>query len=291
MLASIRRAGLVASAVAATAVGQVPVAAVTPIRPNYPAWPGQIVISPDGRFTIASSDSGLIQFDRTSGRWAKIANSPSRLLGARWSPDGRSIYMARMRPPGRSRDTRIVRFNFASGTLDTLRSGGERFLGLSSDGRYLAEAILGPPRNRIAISLASDGTPGALRVSRGAQLVLDPVPAEIPQLQGDAEALEQVFVNLLINAAHALPSGGSTQVCVARDGENVAVTVSDDGAGTGDRERAGDWDDGAGGASGSRQFIHRNSVELTLSVTRETNYSTTSRRELYRECYREWPLL
>lgn len=68
-------------------------------------------------------------------------------------------------------------------------------------------------------------------VARGAHLVMDEAPAGIAPLPGDAEALEQVFVNLLINAAHALPAGGTARVCVEQADGMVVVTVSDGGSG------------------------------------------------------------
>ena len=57
---------------------------------------------------------------------------------------------------------------------------------------------------------------------------LEPTPA----IQGDAERLQQLFLNLFLNAADAMPGGGSLQVELAPDGADaVAVTVTDTGCG------------------------------------------------------------
>jgi len=57
---------------------------------------------------------------------------------------------------------------------------------------------------------------------------LGPTPLLVP---GDAGALEQVFLNLLQNAAQALEPGGRVSLTVSTGGEGVAVFIRDDGAG------------------------------------------------------------
>jgi signal transduction histidine kinase len=54
-------------------------------------------------------------------------------------------------------------------------------------------------------------------------------PAVVP---GDAAALHQLFLNLLLNATHAAGVGGSVRVTLARNGEDGAVVcITDDGPG------------------------------------------------------------
>jgi len=59
-------------------------------------------------------------------------------------------------------------------------------------------------------------------------VVSDPLPHEI---RGDPSRLQQVFFNLLANAAKFTPRGGSIQVACQRAGSSVEVTVSDTGRG------------------------------------------------------------
>jgi two-component system sporulation sensor kinase A len=56
---------------------------------------------------------------------------------------------------------------------------------------------------------------------------------EIPRFTGDETQLEQVLLNLLLNALNAMPSGGLIQVRLAYDRETycVRVEVEDNGPG------------------------------------------------------------
>ena len=57
---------------------------------------------------------------------------------------------------------------------------------------------------------------------------LEPVPV----ILGDAERLQQLFLNLFLTAADAMPDGGELRVELAPAGDDVVVvTVSDTGCG------------------------------------------------------------
>ncbi len=47
----------------------------------------------------------------------------------------------------------------------------------------------------------------------------------------DSGKMKQVFLNLITNAAQAMPRGGKLKLCVARRGDEVAISVSDTGQG------------------------------------------------------------
>ncbi|MFH1766180.1 MAG: ATP-binding protein [Gemmatimonadota bacterium] len=67
--------------------------------------------------------------------------------------------------------------------------------------------------------------------ARGAELSLDPDSEGVVWVKGDRVALEQLLLNLLLNAAQAVELGGRVSVAVEREGDSVAVSVKDSGRG------------------------------------------------------------
>jgi signal transduction histidine kinase len=54
----------------------------------------------------------------------------------------------------------------------------------------------------------------------------------VPEIEGDPDKLQQLFLNLLLNAADAMPEGGHLTVSIAPQGEGaVEIRVADDGVG------------------------------------------------------------
>jgi signal transduction histidine kinase len=60
--------------------------------------------------------------------------------------------------------------------------------------------------------------------------VQDEFTQALPPIHGNAGRLQQVFLNLFLNAKDAMPGGGSLRV-VTSNGNNVSVAVSDTGSG------------------------------------------------------------
>jgi signal transduction histidine kinase len=54
---------------------------------------------------------------------------------------------------------------------------------------------------------------------------------DLPEIDGYAQLLNQVFLNVLVNAGQAIEGPGTIRVRARREGEQVLVTVADDGAG------------------------------------------------------------
>ena len=64
----------------------------------------------------------------------------------------------------------------------------------------------------------------------------------LPPIQGDAERLQQIFLNLIANATDAMPSGGKLLVRTASMAEQVTVEVSDTGEGMGEEVSSRIWE-------------------------------------------------
>jgi signal transduction histidine kinase len=80
-------------------------------------------------------------------------------------------------------------------------------------------------------------TAGPEFAHRGARLALGATPGPL-ELDGDAAALEQLFLNLLINAAQALSPGGAARIDAERRNGTIEVTIADTGAGMSARQLA-----------------------------------------------------
>jgi signal transduction histidine kinase len=70
------------------------------------------------------------------------------------------------------------------------------------------------------------------RFHREAITVRVDVPPDLPPIWGVADQLEQVFLNVLVNAWHAMPSGGTVTIRAGTtDAQHVQLTLQDTGGG------------------------------------------------------------
>ena len=74
------------------------------------------------------------------------------------------------------------------------------------------------------------GSGAGVRASHGT-LSIDRESVRAIQLDADADALHQLFLNLLINAAQSLSSHGEARVSASRRNEWIEITIADNGAG------------------------------------------------------------
>ncbi len=57
------------------------------------------------------------------------------------------------------------------------------------------------------------------------------IPENFPELKGDKSQFEVIFLNLIINAYHAMPNGGTLNIQAKKTDNSVEVAVSDTGVG------------------------------------------------------------
>jgi signal transduction histidine kinase len=142
--------------------------------------------------------------------------------------------------------------------------------------------VLEPLNLRTPLQAAAEAAAPAF-AERGA--VLEPIPAEPAEVavRGDGAAIEQVFLNLFLNAAQALEPGGRAWVEVRRDPEHVTVTLTDEGAGIAPEHRDQAFDPffstrpgGTGlGLAIARQIViaHHGEIRMESAVGKGTTVS------------------
>jgi signal transduction histidine kinase len=114
----------------------------------------------------------------------------------------------------------------ALGEIDRLESTVTGSLRIARSGSLTLTAI--DLRQPLDAAMSAAEPSFASRRARLDRWTLPPGPVIV---RGNAGALEQLFLNLLLNAAEALPEGGCAQVRVGEHASDVRVSVSDDGPG------------------------------------------------------------
>jgi signal transduction histidine kinase len=90
------------------------------------------------------------------------------------------------------------------------------------------------------------------------------LPERLPPVEGDADRLEQVLVNLLDNAIRATPAGGTVRIHLSSSPSEVLATIIDNGRGLTEEEEARAFEPyfhGPGGGTGLGLTIAREIIE------------------------------
>ena len=109
----------------------------------------------------------------------------------------------------------------------------KRLDGIVSHSLHLSRSGRAPRRRldlRTVLAAASQGADSSFQ-DRGTTLERVPGNAEPSWILGDSVALEQLFLNLLLNAAQALERGGSASLTLDVDGSDARIVVTDSGSG------------------------------------------------------------
>lgn len=117
-------------------------------------------------------------------------------------------------------------------TLEVLKTEVARVLGvLESFRSYTTQEFL--DRSWVAIPRLLEHQLRLLRPqasAAGIELELN-VRGEIPDVYADRAKIEQVFLNLLLNAIEAMPSGGSLKISIASNEDRISIALADQGVG------------------------------------------------------------
>jgi PAS domain S-box-containing protein len=135
---------------------------------------------------------------------------------------------------GTDRSPGVTGATLLDGPLRDARQGADRVRAIVRDLRIFSRVDRYAPqpidlRGPLEASLKMAGN----EIRHRARLVTDLSP--VPDVEADEGRLAQLFLNLLVNAAHAIPEGAADdneiRVTTRNDGEWVRVSVSDTGVG------------------------------------------------------------
>jgi protein-histidine pros-kinase len=121
--------------------------------------------------------------------------------------------------------------------LRVLHRHAQRVAGIT---RSLLSFARQAPRERAPVNL-NDVVKAVLalvgrQLERQGVRVHDRLAASLPPVLGEANPLQQVVLNLLTNAAEAMPSGGDVTITTALDEGKVRLVVADTGPGIGPKQ-------------------------------------------------------
>ena len=138
----------------------------------------------------------------------------------------------------------------------------DRMIGLIADlldaGRIEAGTLSVAPEPSAVAALVEQAR-GTFISGGGRHAVGIDLPPDLPPVLADRQRIVQVLNNLLANAARHAPDTAAIRIAAARDGEHVAVSVSDEGRGIAPEHlgqlfrkyaAAGDREGGVGGGLG-----------------------------------------
>jgi two-component system NtrC family sensor kinase len=85
--------------------------------------------------------------------------------------------------------------------------------------------------DHIDLGEAIRGTVELIKHELGGSISVEMDFGEVPLVQCYAQQVNQVFMNLMMNAAHAMPDGGTLSITARTVGDSVEVDVTDTGCG------------------------------------------------------------
>jgi signal transduction histidine kinase len=114
--------------------------------------------------------------------------------------------------------------------IDECLEGVDRAAAIIRDVRGLSHGG-GQQRERADLGMLLDGVLRLARPQLGTGVRLEKVHRDVPRVLCAPQELQQVFLNLVLNAVQAIEGEGTIRVSTGRDGGGVFVDVEDDGTG------------------------------------------------------------
>jgi signal transduction histidine kinase len=121
--------------------------------------------------------------------------------------------------------------------LDELQIEAARGSRLVKQLLTFAKADRCAPRPVDLVQVMRDSVPMLDSLLRGSWTLLTNVPAESLVVHADRAQLEQVVMNLVVNARDAMPQGGQVHVVLEGSDDSVSITITDHGVGIDARTR------------------------------------------------------
>lgn len=118
--------------------------------------------------------------------------------------------------------------------VDAIHEEAQRMTGLVTNLLDMAKLQAGGVQLNRQWQMLEEVVGTSLRASRrvlAGHVVTTQLPADLPLLRFDAVLLERLFTNLLENAAKYSPAGSHIEIAARVHGDDVEVSVSDDGPG------------------------------------------------------------
>lgn len=128
-------------------------------------------------------------------------------------------------------------------TLDTALEQLDRVTGLIRQLLDFARSRPGPPQ-KVAVQDAARAVRdlvSPLASRRRVGLLFD-VPSDLPPISGSIDGLQQIVLNLVMNALQAVPEGGHVEVSAILESGDLVLLVDDDGPGVPEESRAAIFD-------------------------------------------------
>lgn len=128
-------------------------------------------------------------------------------------------------------------------TLDTALEQLDRVTGLIRQLLDFARSRPGPPQ-KVAVQDAIRAVRDLVQplANRRRVGLLFDVPSDLPPVSGSLDSLQQIILNLVMNALQAVPEGGHVEVSAVVNGDDLVLHVDDDGPGIPEESRAAIFD-------------------------------------------------